>query len=183
MHKSKSLFGGVLAGTIVLSEISGSAEWQQRPQYLTHFTLSATLPAAVPDNPHTHLEADAQFFDVSSEYFASGGQRVVGRYELYLKPYFDENDDEQGAVAWVDAVGTPDGLSGPQCMYARFRSTDEVLNALASKLDFPQERIESIRKAVSKGLTKIGGSHAPVRFFFSESQLVELGMSFQPLDG
>jgi hypothetical protein len=29
-------------------------------------------------------------------------------------------------------------------------------------------------EAVSNGLTKIGGSRAPVRFFFSETQLIEL---------
>jgi hypothetical protein len=69
-------------------------------------------------------------------------------------------------------------------MYARFESLDELSNALARLPEyFPQVRIDALREEVSKGLTKIGGSRASVRFFFSETQLIEVGMSFRPLDG
>lgn len=174
---------GVLASSLLIAEITENIDWQERSDYPIHSTLSATLPPAAPDNPHVHLEAEGQFFNVSNPYSASGGQYVADSYELTLQPHFNANDG-QNVIAWIDAVGTPDGLSGPQRMYARFESLDELSNALARLPEyFPQARIDALREAVSKGLTKVGGTRAPIRFFFSETQLIELGLSFRPLDG
>jgi|ERR1035441_460828 hypothetical protein len=174
---------GVLAVSLMIAEIAESTGWQERSDYPTHSTFTSALLPTAPDNPHTHLEAEGQFANTSNPYFASGGQYVADSYELTLQPHFSANDG-QNTIAWVDAVGTPDGLSGPQRMYARFESLDELSNALARLPEyFPQVRIDALREEVSKGLTKIGGSRASVRFFFSETQLIEVGMSFRPLDG
>jgi hypothetical protein len=175
---------GVLAGTLMIAEIAANTDWQERSDCSTHSTLSTALFPTAPENPHTHFEAEGQFANTSSPYFASGGQYVADSYEVTLQPHFGRNADGQSTVLWIDALGTPDGLSGMQRMYRRFESLDELSNTLARRPEyFPEARLESIRETVSKGMTKIGGSHAPVRFFFSETQLIELGMSFRPLDG
>jgi hypothetical protein len=174
----------VLAGSLMIAEIADNTDWRERSDYSTHATFSTALFPAAPENPHTHFEAEGQFANTSNPYFASGGQYVSDSYEITLQPHFSMNDEGQSAVAWIDAVGTPDGLSGTQRMYGRFGSLDELSSALARIPEhFPKPRIELIREAVSNGLTKIGGSRAPVRFFFSETQLIELGMSFRPLNG
>lgn len=177
MGRNKPVLSYVLATTIVLTEIVWSTEWQGQPHSLSHAAANA-LPPSMPDNPHSHVDAEPELIDVSSGYSVSGGQRVVGSYELYLEPHFGESVEGKNTIVWVDAVGRPDGLSGTQRMYARFQSLDQLVKVFAGNPFFGEERLVSLREAVLRGPTIIGGSRAPVRFFFTESQLIGLGMSF-----
>ncbi len=167
---------GVLAGTLALTEIAEGTDWVKGTEYHPDATLNGPALPGIPENPHTHLEAEGEFYYVSSALSASGAQ--YASYELTLEPRFAVNDDGENVLAWIDATGFPDAVSGQQRLYARFPNQDELANALAKLPAYlPAKCVESICESVLKGPTKVGGSSPSIRFLFSEPQLIDLGMS------
>jgi hypothetical protein len=170
-----SYIAGCLAVFVVGAEICESRDLPFTDEH--SLSLGPRSTTTLVGNPHTHFELDTEVRATTAAPFSvSGGQQAEEMFRLFIHP----------AASGFNLIGhpvspEPDGRPS-QRMYG-FCSNVQSLAYLLLKAALPLPQIDAIRRtAIAGNIQEIGGSRSPVIRLFRRSQLVQIGMTFRPID-